>query len=152
MSEHLSKVLLVEDEKSLATLYGQYLKNESLEITHASTGREAIAYLEHNEPDAILLDIRLPDMMGTDILEEVNNRGLDTAVIMITAHGSINTAVETMRGGAYDFLVKPFNRERLLQTLNSALNRKKLASLVRKQELSLHDGFQGFIFAPSSFL
>jgi two-component system repressor protein LuxO len=145
MTEQLAKVLLVEDERSLAALYGQYLKNEPIEITHAATGREAVNHIEKHAPDAVLLDIRLPDMMGTEILEEINNRGMDTAVIMITAHGSINTAVETMRGGAYDFLVKPFNRERLLQTLNSALNRKKLASLVREQELSLHDGFQGFI-------
>ena len=65
-------------------------------------------------------------MIGTEILDFIQERGLSSAVIMITAHGSINMAVQTMRGGAYDFLVKPFNRQRLVQTLTAALKRESI--------------------------
>jgi len=138
-------VVLVEDERSLAFLYKEYLKDENVRVTHVSSGREAIDILETDMPDAMLLDIRLPDMMGTDVLREINNRELSIATIMITAHGSINTAVETMRSGAYDFLVKPFNRERLVQTLSSALSRHQMAVKVKKREVKFHTDFEGFI-------
>ena len=113
MSAQRFKVLLVEDEQPLVSLYKEYLKEEPLDITHASSGKEALKHLSQQDPDVILLDVRLPDMNGTEILDFIQERGLTSAVIMITAHGSINMAVETMRGGAYDFLVKPFNRQRL---------------------------------------
>lgn len=139
-------VLLVEDERSLALLYNEYLKEEGVRVSHVTSGREAIEMLDQDPPDAMLLDIRLPDMMGTEVLQQITDRGLSVATIMITAHGSINTAVETMRTGAYDFLVKPFNKDRLLQTLRSALNRQELTVKVRKREVTFHaEGFQGFV-------
>ena len=142
-------VLLVEDERSLALLYTEYLKQEDIQVSHVASGREAINFAQSN-PDinAILLDIRLPDMLGTEVLKEISELEISPAVIMITAHGSINTAVETMRSGAYDFLVKPFNRERLVQTLKSALDRQQLTVKVKKREIKFHHkGFQGFVGA-----
>ena len=130
MSAQRFKVLLVEDEQPLVSLYKEYLKEEPLDITHASSGKEALKHLAQQEPDVILLDVRLPDMSGTEILDFIQERGLSSAVIMITAHGSINMAVETMRGGAYDFLVKPFNRQRLVQTLTAALKRESIKQQV----------------------
>ena len=146
MSAQRFKVLLVEDEQPLVSLYKEYLKEEPLDIVHASSGKEALKQLSSFEPDVILLDVRLPDMSGTEILDFIQNRGLNSAVIMITAHGSINMAVETMRGGAYDFLVKPFNRQRLVQTLTAALKRESIKQQVIANPKPVSTkGFQGFI-------
>ena len=146
MSAQRFKVLLVEDEQPLVSLYKEYLKEEPLDITHASSGKEALKHLAQQEPDVILLDVRLPDMSGTEILDFIQERGLSSAVIMITAHGSINMAVETMRGGAYDFLVKPFNRQRLVQTLTAALKRESIKQQVIANPKPVSTkGFQGFI-------
>jgi len=146
MSAQRFKVLLVEDEQPLVSLYKEYLKEEPLDITHASSGKEALKHLAQHEPDVILLDVRLPDMSGTEILDFIQERGLSSAVIMITAHGSINMAVETMRGGAYDFLVKPFNRQRLVQTLSAALKRESIKQQVIANPKPVSTkGFQGFI-------
>ena len=146
MSAQRFKVLLVEDEQPLVSLYKEYLKEEPLDITHASSGKEALKHLSQQEPDVILLDVRLPDMSGTEILDFIQERGLSSAVIMITAHGSINMAVETMRGGAYDFLVKPFNRQRLVQTLTAALKRESIKQQVIANPKPVPTkGFQGFI-------
>jgi DNA-binding NtrC family response regulator len=146
MSAQRHKVLLVEDEQPLVSLYKEYLKDEPLDITHASSGKEALNQLTTNEPDLILLDVRLPDMSGTEILDFIQERGLRAAVIMITAHGSINMAVETMRGGAYDFLVKPFNRQRLVQTIESALKRETIKQqVIAAPKPVATKGFQGFI-------
>lgn len=146
MSAQRHKVLLVEDEQPLVSLYKEYLKDEPLDITHASSGKEALSQLTTNEPDLILLDVRLPDMSGTEILDFIQERGLKAAVIMITAHGSINMAVETMRGGAYDFLVKPFNRQRLVQTIESALKRETIKQqVIAAPKPVATKGFQGFI-------
>ena len=146
MSAQRFKVLLVEDEQPLVSLYKEYLKEEPLDITHASSGKEARKHLSNDEPDVILLDVRLPDMNGTEILDFIQERGLNSAVIMITAHGSINMAVETMRGGAYDFLVKPFNRQRLVQTLTAALKRESIKQQVIANPKPVSTkGFQGFI-------
>lgn len=145
VSSEKPKVLLVEDERSLADLYAHYLHDEGVDVDHVSTGREALEYLDSDVPDAVLLDIRLPDMLGTEVLRAVNDRKLPTAAIMITAHASINTAVETMRGGAYDFLVKPFNRDRLVQTLRSALTKREVKRQVAQNKVNYHDNFQGFV-------
>ena len=146
MSVQRHKVLLVEDEQPLVSLYKEYLKDEALDIAHASSGKEALNQLTTNEPDLILLDVRLPDMSGTEILDFIQERGLKAAVIMITAHGSINMAVETMRGGAYDFLVKPFNRQRLVQTIQSALTRETIKQqVITAPKPVTTKGFQGFI-------
>ncbi|MGB1149624.1 MAG: response regulator, partial [Alphaproteobacteria bacterium] len=76
MGAQRHKVLLVEDEQPLVSLYKEYLKDEPLDITHASSGKEALNQLTTNEPDLILLDVRLPDMNGTEILDFIQERGL----------------------------------------------------------------------------
>ncbi len=141
-------VLLVEDTLSLARVYQEYLKSEPYEVVHAETGGEALAFLEDRTPQAILLDLKLPDMDGLEILRQVQTRELPTSVVVITAHGSINIAVEAMRSGAFDFLVKPFNAERMVFTLRNAVERQRLNEMVS----SLKDGMDrneycGFIGA-----
>jgi DNA-binding NtrC family response regulator len=139
-------VLLVEDTVSLARTYMEYLKGGTYEVSHVETGKEAYAALEREAPAAVLLDLVLPDADGLDILKNISERGLNTAVVVITAHGSINTAVEAMRLGAFDFLVKPFTPERLKVTLDNALEHRRLTDIVEtyRSNFDRHEYF-GFI-------
>ncbi len=141
-----STILLVEDSLSLAQLYAQYLADESYNVVHAESGAQAMAFLAERTPDAILLDLRLPDMDGMDILRHVRDRELPAEVIVATAHGSVSLAVEAMRGGAYDFLLKPFTAERLVVTLRNALEHRRLFEIVETyREDIAPTRFQGFI-------
>ena len=129
-SERTRQILLVEDTALLAKSYIQYLRNEPYKIDHVATGKEALAYMSANTPDCILLDLELPDMTGLDIMERLGADGLPCPVIMITAHGSINVAVDAMRRGAIDFILKPFNADRLIITLRNAFERQHLEEIV----------------------
>ncbi|HEC90935.1 MAG TPA: sigma-54-dependent Fis family transcriptional regulator, partial [Alphaproteobacteria bacterium] len=124
------KILLVEDTIFLAETYKEYLRDEPYEITAAETGEEAFAALEECMPDAILLDLILPDINGLEILKHIAENEIPVSVVVITAHGSINTAVEAMRLGAFDFLAKPFTPERLVVTLRNALEYQRLTTIV----------------------
>src|SRR5882724_13662150 len=134
----LSDVLLIEDTLSMARVYLEYLKRGPFQARHCMTGREALADIERNPADAVLLDLRLPDMDGLDVLKHIRARKFPAAVVVITADGSLNRAIEAMREGAIDFLVKPFNADRLLITLNNVLERQRLNSMV--ESLSSHAG------------
>ncbi|MEN8196609.1 MAG: sigma-54 dependent transcriptional regulator [Pseudomonadota bacterium] len=123
-------ILIVEDTPSFAAAYKQYLRGEPYTINHVDTGKAALAALEISTPDAMLLDLQLPDMNGMEILRHCAEADLSTAVIVVTAHGSVNVAVEAMRAGAFDFLMKPFAQERVVVTLRNALERRELTQLV----------------------
>ena len=139
-------VLLVEDSPSLIRAYEHYLADEPFDLTTAETGGTAVRELEQRNFDAVLLDLRLPDMDGMDILKRLQQRGNAPPVVVITAHGSINVAVEAMRLGAYDFLVKPFNRERLVFTLRNATDiARHLPEAVAEPEAPDAVEFQGFV-------
>ncbi|MGI1898818.1 response regulator, partial [Vibrio campbellii] len=107
------RVLLVEDSTSLAILYKQYVKDEPYDIFHVETGREAIQFIERNKPQLIILDLKLPDMSGEDVLDWINENEVPTSVIIATAHGSVDLAVNLIQKGAEDFLEKPINADRL---------------------------------------
>lgn len=136
-----SDVLLIEDTLSMARVYLEYLKRGSFNIRHCTTGREALGEIQRRVPDALLLDLRLPDMDGLDVLKHIKAHGHGIAVVVITADGSLNRAIEAMREGALDFLVKPFNADRLLITVNNVLERQRLNSMV--QSLSGRAAAQG---------
>lgn len=125
-----SDVLLVEDTFSMARIFQEYLRRGSYTVRHCDTGRAAIKEIIRQPPDVVLLDLRLPDIDGLEVLRHIRNNQLGTATVVITADGSISTAVEAMREGAYDFLVKPFNADRLLITLNNVLERRRLSTMV----------------------
>jgi two-component system repressor protein LuxO len=144
-------VLLVEDTAPLSQLYLEYLKREPVQARCAATLAEAKGALVALRPAAVLLDLELPDGNGLELVEAARAAGLDPAFIVITAHGSIHAAVEAIRAGAQDFLVKPFNAERLVTTLRNALEGRRLKRIVA----TLGDGvgstaFEGFIGADLS--
>ena len=123
-------LLVVEDSPAMAHMYREYLVNEPYEVSIASTWSEAQALLGKLTPDLMLLDVQLPDGDGLQLLRDLKARDANTQTVVMTAHGSINIAVDAMRDGAHDFLVKPFNQDRLLRTLHNALEAKALRSQV----------------------
>ena len=144
-------VLLVEDAEPLAQIYLAYMKREPILVRHAATLAAAKDALLALRPAAVLLDLELPDGNGLELVETARSAGIDPTVIVVTAHGSINAAVEAMRAGAYDFLVKPFNGDRLLTTLRNALERRRLAHIVETLGAEIGTpSFEGFIGADLS--
>ncbi len=140
------RVLLVEDTVPLARTYEAYLEGEAYDIQHVETGKDALAILAEGPPDAVLLDLMLPDMDGLQILEHISTQQIPAAVVVITANASLNTAIDAMRLGALDFLVKPFNADRLKVTLNNVLERQQLSQIVEtyRKEIDRQE-YQGFI-------
>jgi DNA-binding NtrC family response regulator len=139
-------LLLVEDTSSLAQLYAEYLKRENIKLVHASTGKQALDIIRSDIPNLIVLDLNLPDMNGLEILRYVFEQKLPSIVIIITAHGSINVAVEAMRMGCYDFIVKPFTGDRLKVTIRNAIERFRLTSILDKIRNEIgQDRYHGFI-------
>ncbi|AUG52187.1 sigma-54-dependent transcriptional regulator [Thalassospira marina] len=120
-----ARILIVEDTLSLARVYQDYLRVDGHRIEHVGTGRDAINLLRQNSFDVAILDLLLPDMDGRDVLRMAHDVSPHTQIIVITAHGSVNVAVEAMRDGAYDFLLKPFTAEKLRFTVLDALKNQR---------------------------
>ncbi|WP_117233326.1 quorum-sensing sigma-54 dependent transcriptional regulator LuxO [Vibrio maerlii] len=136
-------LLMVEDTASVAALYRSYLTPLGIDINIVGTGKDALVSLAERTPDLILLDLRLPDMTGMDVLYSVKRDYPDVPVIFMTAHGSIDTAVEAMRHGAQDFLIKPCEADRLRVTVNNAIHKAtkfRNDTLLRGKHI-----YQGFI-------
>jgi DNA-binding NtrC family response regulator len=114
-------VLLVEDTPSLSMVYQAALERAGLAVTPVLCARDARAAFRKRASRVVLLDLMLPDGNGLDVLREMRARSPETRILVITANGSINRAVEAMRGGAFDFLVKPFDERRLLSAVKNAI-------------------------------
>src|ERR1700730_5695494 len=141
------RLLLVEDTRSILRLYHEVLKALDVELIDAETGARAFEVLGEAIPDVVLLDVELPDTNGIDILRRIRARNLPCAVIVVTAHGSVKTAVEAMREGAYDFIIKPFPPDRLIVTVRNALERRQLQTLAAANEIVKEGKFCGLIGA-----
>lgn len=138
-------ILIIEDSPTLALTYREYLRPLGIEIRMAETGKEAFEQIEAKVPTVVLLDLKLPDMDGIDILKWLQADGVPSRVIVITAHGSVAVAVEAMQGGASDFLLKPFTAERLTTTVKNALEIFRLAHLVERYSGGTPKKFNRFI-------
>ncbi|GMQ46070.1 sigma-54-dependent transcriptional regulator [Vibrio sp. 10N] len=142
------KVLLVEDSSSLAVLYKQYLKNEPFDLLHAATGGEAKRILERTIPSLIILDLQLPDMQGEDILEWLEEKNISIPVVVVTAHGSVDTAVKLIQKGAKDFLEKPIRADRLKTSIQIHLKQAELETMLDDiQQKMDRERFHDFIGA-----
>ncbi|MFV1851913.1 MAG: sigma-54-dependent transcriptional regulator [Thalassospira sp.] len=116
-----ARIVIVEDTLSLARVYQDYLRADGHRVDHVVSGTDAIERLRNDPPEVLVLDLILPDMDGRDVLKAASSICPDCKVVVITAHGSINVAVEAMREGAWDFLLKPFTADKLRETVGKAL-------------------------------
>ena len=121
-----SSILIVEDTPSLATVYQVQLARAGIASTIVGDGQSAIDAVHSRPYDVMLLDLQLPDMDGLEVLDALSAQGSDVTTIMITAHGSVQTATRAMRLGAYDFLMKPVAEDRLVECVRNALRQNDL--------------------------
>lgn len=125
------KILVVDDEHLIRWTLEQHLKKEGYEVVTAESGEKALELLPDILPHLVLLDNQLPGMMGIDVLGKIKEADKDIIVIMITAHGLLETAVKAMKLGAFDYISKPFNLDEITLTIKKALETKSLREEVR---------------------
>jgi diguanylate cyclase (GGDEF)-like protein/PAS domain S-box-containing protein len=126
--EFQPRLLLVDDEpRLLSSLYELLRVQDSYQLVTASSGAEALAHLSRQQFDLLLLDLRLPDMSGHDIMDFVNAREIDCDVIVMSGEAGIEAAIGALKRGAYDYLRKPYNPPELLKTVENALQKRRLA-------------------------
>lgn len=137
-------ILVVEDKKSFGEMLKGNLEDAGLSVRLVQRGREAIKYIMHEQVDIALIDLRLPDIDGVDLLKELRATNTDIAYIIMTAYGSIQRAVEAMRLGAYDFIAKPFDVEELIQIIHRILDRKRCfyENILLKEETTKLHGYE----------
>ena len=119
-------VLIVDDETTIIESLEGILSDDGFEVMHAFNGYEALKKIETDSPDIVLLDIWMPGMDGIETLKEIKKGFPNIPVVMITGHGSIESAVDATKSGAYDFLEKPLSIDKVMVTINNALNFRKL--------------------------
>lgn len=120
------RILIVDDEEDLTLGYSKCLEKVGYEVRTANSGEDAVELLKKELFDLVLLDIRLPQMSGMEVLQKALEIDPNLIVIMITAHGSVQSAVDAMRKGAYDYLMKGFDHDELRQAVRKALDLYKL--------------------------
>jgi two-component system response regulator AtoC len=130
VDEKLRSVLVVDDEVGARESLKMILKND-YEVFSAKDAEEALLQIKVHSPDVILLDIILPDLDGLKVLERIKQNDPDMVVIMITATNTVNTAVEAMKLGAYDYVTKPFDIDQLRLIITRSLSAKALEQEVK---------------------
>lgn len=120
-------ILVVDDEKNQREILETILSSEGYDVTTASSGEAAMKFVESRRFDLVLTDLKMAGMSGLDLLKELTNFDKSIIVILLTAHGSVDSAVDALRLGAFDYLQKPYDQAKLLETVSRALN--KLSAL-----------------------
>lgn len=124
----MAKILIIDDEKSIRYTLREILEYEKYEVAEAKDGEEGLHLIEQNDYDIVLCDVKMPKLDGLQLLGKAMEFGKDTQFIMISAHGNIETAVEATKKGAYDFIQKPPDLNRLLLTIRNALDKSNLVA------------------------
>lgn len=124
----MSKILIIEDEETIRRVLKKIIseENDTYEVEEAKDGLEGLNLITKNDYDLVLCDIKMPKMDGVEVLEKVKNLKPEIPFVMISGHGDLDTAVNTMRLGAFDYISKPPDLNRLLNTVRNALDRKEL--------------------------
>ncbi len=124
----MTKVLIIDDERPIRSALRDILEYEKLQVEDAATGTEGLQKLEKDKYDLVLCDIKMPGIDGIEVLEKIMESGYATPVVMISGHGTIETAVEAVKKGAFDFIAKPLDLNRLLVTVRNALDKSVIVN------------------------
>ena len=119
-------ILVVDDDPYIQEALGDRLESLGYRVSRASDGQQALELIDHQDPQMVFLDIEMPGMKGLEVLREIRKREKDFPVVMITAYGSIDLAVEAMKEGAYDFIPKPFKANHIALVVEKAMERQRL--------------------------
>ena len=141
------RILIVDDEEVLQDVLSSLLQGEGYDTLAAHTGREALALLESEEVDLVLLDLMLPDAKGLDLLRKIREEDPEQVIVVITAFSSVEGAIEAMRDGAFHYIPKPFKNDEVLLTVKKGLEQRELANENRalRAQLKQRFGFDNII-------
>ena len=150
----MKRILIVDDEKNMRWVLGQALTSEGFEVVEAADGKEALASVAEQEPEVMVLDHRMPEPDGMEVLRRLRSQGATFPVIMLTAHGNVATAVEAMKAGASEYLTKPFDLEELKLAITKSLEYRELAAEVERlrEEVQKDYDVQGIVASDTRML
>ncbi|MEJ5264093.1 MAG: sigma-54 dependent transcriptional regulator [Bacteroidales bacterium] len=138
----MANILVVDDERSIRNTLKDVLEYEKHTVELAEDGMSALQLIQQKEFDLVLCDIKMPQMDGTELLEKIMQVSPDTQVVMISGHGNIETAVESIKKGAFDFIEKPLDLNRLLVTIKNALDKTQLLTHTRVLKKKVSKGYE----------
>jgi DNA-binding NtrC family response regulator len=126
----MSKILIIEDEAAIRRVLNKIIseENETYHVEEAADGLAGLEMIKNQDYDLVLCDIKMPKMDGVEVLEKTKKIKPEVPIVMISGHGDIDTAIQTMRLGAFDYISKPPDLNRLLNTVRNALDKKGIAS------------------------
>lgn len=147
-------ILVVDDDESLRRVTQLQLEESGYALKTASSGVEALRLLEEYPPELVITDLKMPGMSGLELLKRIRESYPEVTVVMITAFGTVQTAVEAMKAGAYDYITKPIDYEELILVVNRAMEHQELVEEVRALRLSLDQkyGFESIIGRSKTLL
>lgn len=122
----MPRILIIDDEPAIRKALKEILEYESFEVKEAEDGPSALKIVEKDIFDLIFCDIKMPRMDGIEVLSKLKEKGIEAPVVIITGHGNVETAVDALKKGAYDFIQKPLDLNRVLVTVRNACNQNSL--------------------------
>jgi two-component system NtrC family response regulator len=137
----METILIVDDEKNYTLILAAVLEDEGFETLTANSGQEALDILSESDVDLVLTDMKMPSMDGIDLLERIKKEDSDLPVIMMTAHGTVEKAVEAMQKGAYNYILKPFDNERLVLYASKAVSMYRVVKENRQLRSAVADRY-----------
>src|SRR6056297_1236452 len=138
----MAKILVIDDERSIRNTLKDILEYEKYEVDLAEDGKKGINKVKQGEYDIVLCDIKMPGLDGIEVLEQIHSLASDTPVVMISGHGNIDTAVESIKKGAFDFIEKPLDLNRLLITIKNAQDKSTLVEETKRLKQKVSKNFQ----------
>ena len=145
------KILIVDDEFDMLQLLKRSLEPDlDCRIDTASSGKDALEMISQQAFDLVLADIKMPEMNGLELLERIKQDYPDLTVVMMTAFGGVETAVQAMRNGAYDFVTKPFDHETIMVRLEKALERSRLLKENFRLQMNARTGIFSRIWSETA--
>jgi len=136
----MTKILIIDDERPIRSVLREILENENYKVDDAENGKIGFHMATKEKYDVILCDIKMPEMDGIEVVEKLQEKGIDTPIIMISGHGTIDTAVECLQKGAYDFIQKPLDLNRTLISIRNAFERSDLVQETKVLKRKIHKG------------
>ncbi|HPO08925.1 MAG TPA: response regulator [bacterium] len=140
-------VLVVDDEAGMRHILNKLFSSEGYTVFTAESAHEALELAQNDHPDIAFLDIRIPDMNGLELLTALKGQDPDLVVIMMTAFGTVETAVQAIKSGAYEYITKPFENDKILVMASNAIERRRLIDRTRRltEEVQDRRSFEGLI-------
>ena len=146
----MAHILIIDDERPIRSTLREILEYEKYKVSDAENGEEGLKLIEKEKFDLVLCDIKMPKMDGIEVLEKVMEKQSDLPVVMISGHGNIETAVEAIKMGAFDFISKPLDLNRLLVTVRNALDKNDLVEETKQLRKKVHQSKLNDIIGESA--